>query len=190
MSLTEDELTELERWIETARPLQRIYYRSVEYRFMNPDEVLNGRGAELYGGRFAEVGTRAVYLAESDAAASNEVLARKRRLGGQSQITIDKYPRIVFGVDVSLQRVVSWLRRPRSVTLATVRQACLDKDDLACSKEVGELVRKADIQAIRFPSVAGRGRNLIVYSANCGPGALNVRNADQLKKRIAELSRI
>ena len=66
MSLTADELAQIKRWIKTARPLKGIYYRSVEYRFMNPDEVLNGRGAELYGGRFAEVGTKAVYLAESD----------------------------------------------------------------------------------------------------------------------------
>src|SRR5580658_9858104 len=112
---------------------------------MNPVEVLNGRGTELYGGRFADVGTKAVYLAESDASASNEVLARKKRLGGQSQITIDKYPRIVFGVDVNLQRVVVWLRRPRSMTLATLREACLDENDLAPSKEVGEVLRKADV---------------------------------------------
>jgi RES domain-containing protein len=189
VNLTADELAELDRWIKTARPLEGIYYRSVEYRFMNPDEVLNGRGTELYGGRFADVGTKAVYLAESDASASNEVLARKKRLGGQSQITIDKYPRIVFGVDVNLQRVVGWLRRPRSMTLATLREACLDENDLAPSKEVGEVLRKADVQGIRFPSVAGKGRNLIVYSANTGPGALNLRNVDQLKKKIAELSK-
>ncbi len=189
MSLTAAELAELKRWIKTARPLKGIYYRSVEYRFMNPDEVLNGRGAEIYGGRFANVGTKAVYLAESDATASNEVLARKKRLGGQSQITIDKYPRVVFEVDVNLQRALSWLRRPRSITLATVRRACLDENDLAPSKELGEVLRKASIQGLRFPSVAGKGRNLIVYCANCDAGGLNLRNADQLKKKIAELSK-
>jgi RES domain-containing protein len=189
VSLTADELAELKRWIKAAHPLKGIYYRSVEYRFMNPDQVLNGRGAELYGGRFAKVGTKAVYLAESDAAASNEVLARKKRLGGQSQITIDKYPRVVFGVDVALQRVLSWLRRPRSIALATIRQACLDENDLARSKEVGEVIRKAGIQGLRFPSVTGKGRNLIVYSANCGSGALNLCNVDELKKKIAELSK-
>jgi len=62
VSLTPEELAELRRWIKTARPLRGTYYRSVEYRFMNPDEVLNGRGAALYGGRFAELGTKAVYL--------------------------------------------------------------------------------------------------------------------------------
>ena len=83
MSLEPGDLTELNRWVIGGRRLKGTYFRSVEYRYMNADEVLNGRGTELYGGRFAEVGTKAVYLAESDSAASNEVVARKKRLGGQ-----------------------------------------------------------------------------------------------------------
>lgn len=188
MSLAPEDRTELNRWIKGARSLKGIYFRSVEYRYMNPDEVLNGRGTELYGGRFAEVGTKAVYLAESDSAASNEVLARKKRLGGQSQITIDKYPRVVFGIGVNLQRVVSWLRQPRSVRLANIRKACLDENDLLFSQEVGSLLRDTGIQGLRFPSVAGRGRNLIVYLGNCDSGALTLHNADQLKQKLAEFS--
>ena len=92
MSFNRDELDAIEAWTATAKTLRGIYYRSVEYRYMDPKEVLNGRGAEAYGGRFASVGTRAVFLAESDSAASDEVLARKRRLGGNAQITLDKYP--------------------------------------------------------------------------------------------------
>jgi len=49
---------------------------------MDPKEVLSGRGAALYGGRFASVGTPAVFLAESDSAASEEVLSRKRASAG------------------------------------------------------------------------------------------------------------
>ncbi len=71
-------------WAATAKPLKGIYYRSVEYRYMDPKEVLSGKGAALYGGRFASLGTRAVYLAESDGDASREVLARKRR--GTSEV--------------------------------------------------------------------------------------------------------
>jgi RES domain-containing protein len=65
---------------------------------MDPKEVLSGDGTQRYGGRFAAVGTRAVYFAESDAGASSEVLARKLRLGGQAQISLEKYPRLVFAV--------------------------------------------------------------------------------------------
>lgn len=58
---------------------------------MDPDEVLNGQGTQLYGGRFAKVGVKVVYLARSDSVASKEVLTRKKRLGDHEHITIDKY---------------------------------------------------------------------------------------------------
>ena len=125
MSFNRDELDAIEAWTATAKPLSAIYYRSVEYRFMDPKEVLSGRGAALYGGRFASVGTPAVFLAESDSAASEEVLARKRRLGGSAQITLDKYPRIVFGVAVSLDRVLDLSKRGLPKAIASVRQSCL-----------------------------------------------------------------
>ena len=114
MTITPDELAAIEGWTKRARPLTGVYYRSVEYRYMDPADVLSGKGTELYGVRFAEVGTRAVYLAGSDDTASREVLARKKRLGDEAQITLEKYPRVVFAVSVSLLRVVTWLRKPRS----------------------------------------------------------------------------
>lgn len=186
MTLIPDELAEIELWAKRVGPLSGTYFRSVEYRFMNPDEVLNGRGTQLYGNRFAKVGTRAVYLADSDRAASNEVLTRKKRLGGKAQITLDKYPRIVFGVDVSLKRVVRWLRKPRSIRLRTVREACLSENELEASMEVGEKLQQLGIQGLLYPSVTGTGRILVVYLDNCDPAALKLRNLDELKKKIAE----
>ena len=38
---------------------------------MDPREVLSGMGTQRYGGRFATVGTRAVYLAGSDETAQS-----------------------------------------------------------------------------------------------------------------------
>jgi RES domain-containing protein len=125
---------------------------------MDPKEVLSGRGAALYGGRFASVGTLAVFLAESDSAASEEVLARKLSLGGSAQITLDKYPRIVFGVALSLDRVLDLSRRGLPKAMASVRQGCLAPDDLIPSMELGDLVRARAIQGLVFPSAVGRGR--------------------------------
>ncbi|HEX3153131.1 MAG TPA: RES family NAD+ phosphorylase [Candidatus Angelobacter sp.] len=68
---------------------------------MDPTEILNGRGTELHGGRFAPIGMKAVYLADCDSGASAEVLARKKRLGRASQISLDKYPRVIYAVDVA-----------------------------------------------------------------------------------------
>jgi hypothetical protein len=156
LSLTADELAELERWIKRTRGLNGIYYRSVEYRFMDPDEVLNGQGTQLYGGRFAMVGVKAVYRAGSDSGASKEVLTRKKRLGGHAQITIDKYPRVVFGVDVALQKVVSWARKPHSLLLRGIRESCLLKDDLSRSQEIGNRLR---ISGVRGPEQTSTARN-------------------------------
>lgn len=187
MSLNRDELDAIEAWTATAKPLSGVYYRSVEYRYMDPKEVLSGRGAALYGGRFASVGTPAVFLAGSDSAASEEVLARKRRLGGSAQITLDKYPRIVFGVAVSLHRVLDLSKRGLPKTLLPVRQCCLAPGDIAPSMEFGDLLRARMIQGLVFPSAVGRGKNLIVYLEHCPTGALEIHNAAELMKKMRQI---
>jgi len=88
----------IKRWISCAAPMKGLFFRSVEYRYMDPIDVLSGAGTRAYGGRFAPIGTRAVYLSVTDSEASKEVIARKSRLGGVGQISIDKYPRVVFAV--------------------------------------------------------------------------------------------
>ena len=164
-----------------------IYYRSVEYRYMDPKEVLSGGGAARYGGRFASVGTRAVYLAESDGGASAEVLARKQRLGGNAQITLDKYPRIVFGVAVSLERVLDFTKRGLATQLVPIRQNCLAPEELIPSMELGDLLRARSIQGLVFRSAVGRGKNLIVYLEHCPAGALEIHNAAELMKKMRQI---
>jgi RES domain-containing protein len=182
-----DELDAIAAWAATAKPLKSIYYRSVEYRYMDPKEVLSGRGAALYGGRFASVGTRAVFLAESDNAASGEVLARKQRLGGNAQITLDKYPRIVFGVSVSLERVLDFTKSGLPRKLVAIRQNCLAPDDLSPSMELGDLLRGRSIQGLVFRSAVGRGKNLIVYLEHCPADALEIHNAAELMKKMRQI---
>ena len=187
MIFNSDELDAIVAWAETAKPLKGIYYRSVEYRYMDPSEVLSGRGAALYGGRFASVGTKAVFLAESDGAASGEVLARKQRLGGSAQITLEKYPRIVFGVSVSLKRVLDFTNRGLPQKLVPIRQNCLAPDDLTPSMELGDLLRARSIQGLIFRSAVGRSRNLVVYLEHCLPNALEIHNASELMKKMRQI---
>jgi RES domain-containing protein len=189
LSFNRDELDAIKAWTATAKPLSAVYYRSVEYRFMDPKEVLSGRGAALYGGRFASVGTPAVFLAESDSGASEEVLARKQRLGGSAQITLDKYPRIVFGVGVSLDRVLDLSKRGLPQSIASVRQSCLAPDDLIPSMELGDLLRTRGIQGLVFPSAVGRRKNLIVYLEHCPATALELHNAAELMKKMRQILR-
>ena len=72
----------IKRWISCAAPLKGLFFRSVEYRHMDPIDVLSGAGTRAYGGRFAPIGTRAVYLSATDSGTSKELTARKSRLGG------------------------------------------------------------------------------------------------------------
>jgi RES domain len=155
LTFAPDEIAAIEGWKKRACPLAGVFYRSVEYRFMDPREVLSGMGTQRYGGRFATVGTQAVYLAGSDETASREVLARKKRLGDTSQITLAKYPRVVFAVSVTLQKVLTWLRRPRSKALMKVRESCLSLDDLARSQELGQLLLAAGVH--HLPHAFKRG---------------------------------
>ena len=171
-----------------AVPLKGVYFRSVEYRYMDPADVLSGAGTRAHGGRFAAVGIRAVYLSATDSGASKEVTARKARLGGAPQISTDKYPRVVYAVAVNLKRALDLSALGSSQAGEAVRLACLNKADLTASMELSRELEAEGIQGLLFPSVVGGDDNLVVYRANCGHRTLTLQNEQQVidqAKRIA-----
>lgn len=121
---------------------------------------------------------KCVYLAESDAGASAEVLPRKKRLGGASQISLDKYPRVIYAVDVALDRVVRLARKPREPVLVSVWIKSFDTN-IAYSQEVGPFLVSAGVQGLLFKSTIGKSINLIVFLDNCDPSQLKVRQLDE-----------
>jgi RES domain-containing protein len=167
-----------------------VYFRSVEYRYMDPADVLSGAGTQAYGGRFAAVGTRAVYLSVTDSGASKEVTARKARLGGRTQISTDKYPRVVYAVAVMLKKTLDLSALGSSQAGKEVQTACLAKNDLSASMELARELEAVRIQGLLFPSVVGGDENLVVYRANCGRKALILQNEqaviDQAKQIAAK----
>jgi RES domain-containing protein len=179
----------IKTWASQAVPLKGMYFRSVEYRYMDPGDVLSGAGAKAYGGRFAAIGTRAVYLSATDSGAGKEVTARKERLGGAPQITVSKYPRIVYAVAVDLERTLDLSCLASSEAAETVKVACLVKDDLSSSMELARKLEREGIQGLVFPSVVpGGDDNLVVYIANCAANALTIQNEQEIieqAKRIA-----
>jgi RES domain-containing protein len=178
----------IERWIGRAAPLKGVFYRSVEYRYMDPIDVLSGAGAQAHGGRFSPVGTRAVYLSATDSGASKEVTARKSRLGGVGQISTDKYPRVVYAVAVNLKKALSLTTLGSSQAAETVKMACLNKDDLSASMELaGELISEG-IEGLLFPSVVGGDDNLVVYRANCGRKALTLKNEREILDQVRRIA--
>jgi RES domain-containing protein len=180
----------IKRWIGQAVPLKGVYFRSVEYRYMDPADVLSGAGTQAYGGRFAAVGARAVYLSVTDSGASKEVTARKARLGGRTQISTDKYPRVVYAVAVMLKKTLDLSALGSSQAGKEVQTACLAKNDLSASIELARELEAVRIQGLLFPSVVGGDENLIVYRANCGRKALILQNEqaviDQAKQIAAK----
>jgi RES domain-containing protein len=139
---------------------EAAFFRSVEYRYMDPLDVLSGSGTWAHGGRFAPVGTRAVYLSVTDSGASKEVTGRKSRLGGIGQISTDKYPRVVYAVAEDLKKALSLTTLGLSQAAEAVKTAYLDKDDLNISMVLaGELIT-AGIEGLLFPSVVGGDDNL------------------------------
>ena len=188
MNFNAKQHTAIKRWISRATPLNGLFFRSVEYRYMDPIDVLSGAGTRAHGGRFAPAGTRAVYLSATDSGASKEVTARKARLGGVGQISTDKYPRVVYAVAVDLKKTLNLATLRSSQAAEAVREACFDKDDLSASMELARELISAEIEGLLFPSVVGGDDNLVVYRANCGRKALSLKNeraALEQMKRIA-----
>jgi RES domain-containing protein len=179
----------IKRWMGQAVPLKGVYFRSVEYRYMDPADVLSGAGTRAHGGRFAAVGIRAVYLSATDSGASKEVTARKARLGGAAQISTDKYPRVVYAVAVNLKRALDLSALGSSRAGDAVRMACLNKADLTASMELSRELEAEGIQGLLFPSVVGGDDNLVVYRANCGhPSALALQNEQQVIDQAKQIA--
>jgi RES domain-containing protein len=188
VTLSAKQQAAIKRWLSRAAPLKGLFFRSVEYRYMDPVDVLSGAGARAYGGRFAPVGTRAVYLSATDSGASKEVTARKSRLGGVGQISIDRYPRVVYAVAVDLKRALHLFGLGSSQAAAAVREACLDKDDLHSSMELARELISVGIQGLVFPSAVGGDDNLVVYRVNCGRRALCLQNEREVIDQVRRIA--
>lgn len=178
----------IKRWISCAAPIKGLFFRSIEYRYMDPVDVLSGAGTRAYGGRFAPIGTRAVYLSVTDSGASKEVTARKSRLGGVGQISIDKYPRVVYAVAVDLKKALDLSTLGSSQAAEAVRTACLVRDDLRPSMNLARELISVGIQGLVFPSTVGGDDNLIVYRANCGRRALSLQNEREVIDQVRRIA--
>ena len=178
----------IERWISRAAPLKGLFFRSVEYRYMDPVDVLSGAGTLARGGRFAPTGTRAVFFSSTDSGASKEVTARKARLGGVGQISTDKYPRVVYAVVVDLKKTLNLTTLGSSQAAEAVRTACLDKNDLSPSMELARELISAGIEGLLFPSVVGGDDNLVVFLVNCGRRALSLKNEQEIIDQVRRIA--
>jgi hypothetical protein len=112
---------------------------------MDPADVLSGAGTQAHRGRFAPAAPRAVYLFATDSEPSKEVTASKARLSAVSQISTDRYPRVVYLVAMNLKKTLNLATLGSSQAAEAVRRACLNKDDLGASMELARELISADI---------------------------------------------
>ena len=190
MKLTAKQRRLLDDLATTAKPLSGIFFRAVEFRWMHPDDVMSGAGAAKLGGRFVSVGTKALYVSDSEETLLQEIAVRKRRLGGKALIDLDKYPRVTFRIDLRLDRHVSFTGVFRTNDFERLRGRSLDVDNLAASQAVGSYLAGLGVQAILSPSVAGAGRNVVVFIENTRRGQVVLFNRAQVIAQLERLRRI
>jgi RES domain-containing protein len=171
----------------TAKPLSGVFFRAVEFRWMHPDDVTSGAGAARLGGRFVPVGTKALYVSDSEETLLHEIALRKRRLGGKALIDLDRYPRVTFRIDLTLDRRVSFSEPFEREDLKDIRRQCLALSRLSASQEVGRHLAALGAQAILYPSVAGAGNNVVVFIENVLPGQVVLFNRVEALAQIARL---
>jgi RES domain-containing protein len=166
---------QLSELIAVATSLQGDFFRSVAFRYFHPDDVISGEGTRLRGGRFVPVGVRAVYASLEEETALREVTARKRALGGRSQIIIGEYPRMTYVLSVATKRNLD-LAVTLPTELANVVRLCLRGSGHSASQKLADIWISEGIDSVVFPSATGAGRNVAVYLANAAAGSVVVRN--------------
>ena len=170
-----------------ASPLTGTFLRSVEFRWMHPDQVISGAGAIKLGGRFVPVGTRAVYASDSEETLAREISVHKSRLSGKALIPIEKYPSVTFRIDLKVDRHVSLVNAFHDHDMEKVRQRCLNPASLGFSQRVGEYLQERGVQAILYASVTGTGGNVVVFVENTKPGQVVIFNRAKVLSQISRL---
>jgi len=178
----------LDRLAAKASPLSGMFFRSVELRWMHPDDVISGAGTIKLGGRFAPIGMRAVYASDSEETLAREISVRKSRLGGKPLIAIYNYPRVTFRIDLTIDRHVSLASVFQDRDLERVRQRCLNPANLSFSQCVGEHFQARGMQAILYASVTGAGSNVVVFVQNTKPGQVVIFNRAKVLSQISRPS--
>jgi hypothetical protein len=131
-----------------------------------------------------------LYVSGSEETLLREISGRKSRLGGKALIDLDKYPRVMFRIDLKLDRHISFAEAFRTKDLEGIRQRCLHLDNLASSQAVGGYLAGLGVQAILYPSVEGAGNNFVVFVKNTRRSEVVLFNRAQIIAQLARYKRL
>jgi RES domain-containing protein len=183
----------LDESIRGAKPFEDRCFRSVEIAYGLPDDVTSGEGTRLHGGRFAPLGSRAVFASLDEVTATREVTARKARLGGRAQISLKDYPRFTYLISVEIEKCVDFRSVEPSSDMGRALAAALDPSDLRISQEMGRYLMSKGVQGALVPSVAApvapQGANVIVFLDADPAPKIEIANREEILNAIADLAR-
>jgi RES domain-containing protein len=154
LKLTRAARAQLLKLITSAAPLNGTFFRSVAFHYFHPDDLISGEGTRQHGGRFVPVGVRAVYASAEEDTALREVTQRKTTLGGERQIDVGEYPRMIYLLAISTQRNLD-LTRSLDPQLEQVVERCLAGHSHTASQELAAIRIKEGIESVVFPSATG-----------------------------------
>ena len=134
-------------------------------------DPLSAEGAVRYGGRWnPRGGYGALYTSFSRDALRAEI---ERQLARAAVPRGAFFPRRVFELEVEVERVAELTdaaeRERWGVTLEQITS-----DDLSVTQALADQLRAEGADAVRFPSAAGVGEHLAVYSDRLPPEALRI----------------
>jgi len=176
-------LSQIDRLIASASAIEGTFFRTAEYRYSNPQNLLNGDGTRKKDGRFAPIGKCAVYLSSDHMTSIFEATARKQRLFGRAQIELAEFPCMTWEIKVSLSKCVNLADRVKNFELEEMISECL-KPDLSVSQRVGQYLLSAGVQGIIYPSCVCNGTNLVVFPDSYLTRMMRINNVDLVLQEI------
>jgi RES domain-containing protein len=179
----------LDSLAKEASPLSGRFFRAVDLRWAHPEDVVSGAGAAKTGGRFNPEGTPAVYASDSEECAQREAGGRADALG------IEQFPRVIYQLDVNVERCVSFqhlhrfslLRPTRGMTSRMLRKKCLEPDR-EFAQIVGGHLETLGVQAVLYPSVTRTGNNVVVFRRNTQTDQVVLSNEAEIRRVLREIA--
>jgi RES domain len=117
------------------------------------------------------------------------VTARKAHLGGNAQIALKDYPRLMYVVAVEAKRCVDFRSGAGGAVLKEALAAALDPDDLSASQEVGVYLAGKGIDAMVFRSVVCEGSHVVVFRDALPAPTVQIDNRDEIREAIEAMAK-
>lgn len=158
------------RCLEYVAPFSGIIYRAVATRYANRNDLLTGKGAKIYGGRWNPPGLFCVVYGTPDPHAA---LAETLNTYGQYGIPQEqRLPLVLAAINVRLQRVLDLTCGKIRSRLGVSEERMLEadwrtaqaKNSEGLTQAIGRLAREARIEALLVSSARlKKGENLVIF---------------------------